>query len=176
MKEIVLGGGCFWCIEAVFRRVKGVEDAINGYAGGERANPTYQQVCSGATGHAEVVKVVYDEDAISLDEILDIFFAIHDPTTLNRQGADVGTQYRSVVYYGNEEERGIIEAAIKRAQKLYSDPIVTEVSPKSIFYPAEEYHQNYYDQNPMQGYCQIVIKPKIQKFLTKFTGKISSNT
>ena len=172
MKEIILGGGCFWCIEAVMRRVKGVKEAISGYAGGERPNPTYQQVCSGATGHAEVVKVVYDENEITLDELLDIFFAIHDPTTLNRQGADVGTQYRSVVYYGNEEEKKAIEAAITRAQKEYNDPVVTEVSPKQEFYPAEAYHQNYYDQNPMQGYCQVVIKPKVQKFLTKFTDKI----
>ena len=172
MKEIILGGGCFWCIEAVMRRVKGVKEAISGYAGGERPNPTYQQVCSGATGHAEVVKVVYDENEITLDELLDIFFAIHDPTTLNRQGADVGTQYRSVVYYENEEEKKAIEAAIARAQKEYNDPVVTEVSPKPEFYPAEAYHQNYYDQNPMQGYCQVVIKPKVQKFLTKFTDKI----
>ncbi len=172
MKEIVLGGGCFWCIEAVMRRVKGVKEAISGYAGGERPNPTYEQVCSGATGHAEVVKVVYDENEITLDELLDIFFAIHDPTTLNRQGADVGTQYRSVIYYENEEEKKAIEAAIERVQKEYKDPIVTEVSPKPEFYEAEGYHQNYYDENPMQGYCQVVIKPKVQKFLTKFTDKI----
>ena len=172
MKEIILGGGCFWCIEAVMRRVKGVKEVISGYAGGERPNPTYQQVCSGATGHAEVVKVIYDENEITLDELLDIFFAIHDPTTLNRQGADVDTQYRSVVYYENEEEKKAIEAAIKRAQAEYKDPIVTEVSPKPTFYEAEAYHQNYYDENPMQGYCQVVIKPKVQKFLTKFTDKI----
>ena len=172
MKEIILGGGCFWCIEAVMRRVKGVKEAISGYAGGERPNPTYEQVCSGATGHAEVVKVVYDENEITLDELLDIFFAIHDPTTLNRQGADVGTQYRSVIYYENEEEKKAIEAAIERVQKEYKDPIVTEVSPKPEFYEAEGYHQNYYDENPMQGYCQVVIKPKVQKFLTKFTDKI----
>jgi len=172
MKEIILGGGCFWCIEAVMRRVKGVKEAISGYAGGERPNPTYEQVCSGATGHAEVVKVVYDENEIMLDELLEIFFAIHDPTTLNRQGADVGTQYRSVIYYENEEEKKAIEAAIGRAQKEYNDPIVTEVSPKPEFYEAEGYHQNYYDQNPMQGYCRVVIKPKVQKFLTKFTDKI----
>ena len=172
MKEIILGGGCFWCIEAVMRRVKGVKEAISGYAGGERPNPTYEQVCSGATGHAEVVKIVYDENEITLDELLDIFFAIHDPTTLNRQGADVGTQYRSVIYYENEEEKKAIEAAIERVQKEYKDPIVTEVSPKPEFYEAEGYHQNYYDENPMQGYCQVVIKPKVQKFLTKFTDKI----
>ncbi len=174
MKEILLGGGCFWCIEAVMRRVKGVKEAVSGYAGGTRPNPTYQQVCSGATGHAEVVKVVYDENEITLDELLDIFFAIHDPTTLNRQGADVGTQYRSVVYYANEEEKKAVEAAIQRAQKEYDDQIVTEVAPKPEFYEAEAYHQNYYDQNPMQGYCQVVIKPKVQKFLTKFSDKIKN--
>ncbi len=119
-----------------------------------------------------MVKVVYDENEITLDELLDIFFAIHDPTTLNRQGADVGTQYRSVIYYENEEEKKAIEAAIERVQKEYKDPIVTEVSPKPEFYEAEGYHQNYYDENPMQGYCQVVIKPKVQKFLTKFTDKI----
>jgi len=172
MKEIILGGGCFWCIEGVFRRVKGVAEAQSGYAGGQRENPTYKQVCSGATGHAEVVKIIYDENEITLEEILDIFFAIHDPTTLNRQGADIGTQYRSVIYYGNDEEKEIIQKVITKAQKEYRDPIVTEVSPKPIFYPAEEYHQNYYDLNPNQGYCQVVIKPKIQKFLTKFTDKI----
>ncbi len=173
MKETILGGGCFWCVEGVFRRVKGVKEAVSGYAGGERPNPTYQQVCSGATGHAEVVKIVYDENEITLDEVLDIFFAIHDPTTLNRQGADVGTQYRSVVYYADDEEKAVIEAAINRAQKEYEDPIVTEVSPKPIFYAAEAYHQNYYDLNPNQGYCQVVIKPKIQKFLTKFSDKVA---
>ena len=174
MKEIILGGGCFWCIEAVFKRVKGVREAISGYAGGERENPTYQQVCSGATGHAEVVKVVYDEDEVGLEELLEIFFAIHDPTTLNRQGADVGTQYRSVVYYGDEEEKQIINSAIDKAQKEYNDPIVTEVGPKPTFYEAESYHQNYYDTNPHQGYCQVVVRPKVQKFLTKFTDMIKS--
>ncbi len=174
MKEIVLGGGCFWCIEAVFRRVKGVKEAISGYAGGERENPTYEQVCSGATGHAEVVKVVYDENEVTLEELLEIFFAVHNPTTLNRQGADVGTQYRSVVYYGDEGEKRIIESAIAKVQKEYSDPIVTEVAPKPTFYKAEAYHQNYYDTNPHQGYCQVVIRPKVQKFLTKFTDMIKS--
>ena len=174
MKEIIVGGGCFWCIEAVFRRVKGVKAAISGYAGGKRKNPTYKQVCSGATGHAEVVKVVYDEKEITLEELLDIFFTVHDPTTLNRQGADVGTQYRSVVYYENEAEKEAIEAAIRRAQENYTDRIVTEVSPKPTFYEAESYHQNYYDLNPHQGYCRMVIQPKVQKFLTKFTDKIKN--
>jgi peptide-methionine (S)-S-oxide reductase len=129
-------------------------------------------VCSGATGHAEVVKVVYDEAKITLKELLEIFFAIHDPTTLNRQGADKGTQYRSVVYYENEDEKKIIEEAINQAQKNYTQKIVTEVSPKQPFYKAEDYHQNYYDTNPSQGYCQVVIKPKVQKFLTQFGEKL----
>ena len=174
MKEIVLGGGCFWCVEAVFRRVKGVKEVTSGYAGGMRENPTYQQVCSGASGHAEVVKILYDENEVSLDTLLEVFFTIHDPTTLNRQGADVGTQYRSVVYYGDEEEKEIIQKAIAKAQKNFSDPIVTEVSPKPPFYEAESYHQNYYDTNPNQGYCQVVIRPKVQKFLTKFTEMIKN--
>jgi len=172
MKEIILGGGCFWCIEAVFKRVDGVIEAISGYSGGKRENPSYKQVCGGATGHAEVVKVVYDEAKITLKELLEIFFAIHDPTTLNRQGADKGTQYRSVVYYKNEDEKKIIKEAIKQAQKNYTQKIVTEVSPKQPFYKAEEYHQNYYHTNPSQGYCQVVIKPKVQKFLTKFGEKL----
>ena len=172
MKEIILGGGCFWCIEAVFRRVRGVKETISGYAGGKRENPTYEQVCTGASGHAEVVKIIYDANAISLDTLLDIFFAVHNPTTLNRQGADSGTQYRSVVYYTNEEEKRSIEAAIQRAQKDYSDPVVTEVTLQPVFYKAEEYHQNYYDLNLTQGYCQMVIRPKIQKFLTYFAESV----
>ena len=171
-KEIIVGGGCFWCIEAVFRRVKGVKEAISGYSGGNRENPTYKQVCSGATGHAEVVKVVYDDEVITLDEILEIFFAVHDPTTLNRQGADVGTQYRSIIFYENDDEKKVIEKAIQKAQKNFKDKIVTEVVPKKTFYKAEDYHQNYYDQNPYQGYCQFVIQPKIQKFLSKFPQKV----
>ncbi len=171
-REIILGGGCFWCIEAVFRRVNGVKEAVSGYSGGNRENPTYEQVCSGATGHAEVVRVVYDDEVITLDEILDIFFAVHDPTTPNRQGADVGTQYRSIVFYENEDEKKAIENAIQKAQQNYQNKIVTEVAPKQTFYKAEEYHQNYYDLNPYQGYCQMVIQPKVQKFLTKFPQKV----
>lgn len=174
MKEIILGGGCFWCIEAVFSRVEGVYETVSGYAGGRLKDPTYQQVCSGATGHAEVVKVVYDESVVSLETLLEIFFAIHDPTTLNRQGGDVGTQYRSVIYYGDEAEKRIINEAIAKAQKDLSSPIVTEVAAKATFYPAEEYHQNYYDTNPTQGYCQVVIRPKVQKFLVNFNDLIKA--
>jgi len=172
-KRIVLGGGCFWCIEAVYRNVKGVLSAVSGYAGGARPNPSYENVCSGATGHAEVVDIHYDADVISLDDILDIFFEVHNPTTLNAQGADKGTQYRSVIYYGDEDEKRIIEASIVKHQKDFADKIVTEVSPLPEVYPAESYHQNYYNLNASQGYCQVVIAPKLQKFMTKFPEKLA---
>ena len=172
-ERIVLGGGCFWCIEAVFRNVKGVLLAESAYTGGARANPTYENVCSGATGHAEVVDITYDADEITLEEILDIFFEIHDPTTLNQQGADKGTQYRSVIYYSDEDEKERIEASIAKHQAEFSDKIVTEVSSLGVVYPAEEYHQNYYNLNSEQSYCQVVIAPKIQKFMMKFPEKLA---
>lgn len=171
-ERLVLGGGCFWCVEAVFLRVKGVLSAQSGYAGGARENPSYENVCSGATGHAEVVDISYDADIISAEELLEIFFVIHDPTTLNQQGADKGTQYRSVVYYADESEREVIARSIQKAQEGYRDPIVTEVSELPKVYPAEQYHQNYYQNNPMQGYCQVVVKPKVEKFLVSFPEKI----
>ena len=171
-ERLVLGGGCFWCIEAVYRNVKGVLSAVSAYTGGKRPNPTYENVCSGATGHAEVVDITYDAEVISLSEILDIFFAIHDPTTLNQQGADKGTQYRSVIYYENEEQKRMIEQSIAKHQKGFSDKIVTEVSPLGEVYPAEPYHQNYYNLNASQGYCQVVIAPKLQKFMMKFPEKL----
>ena len=171
-ERIVLGGGCFWCIEAVYRNVKGVLSAVSAYTGGKRPNPTYENVCSGATGHAEVVDISYDADVISLSDILEIFFVIHDPTTLNQQGADKGTQYRSVIYYENEEQKRVIEQSIAKHQKEFSDKIVTEVSPLGEVYPAEPYHQNYYNLNSLQGYCQVVIAPKLQKFMMKFPEKL----
>jgi peptide-methionine (S)-S-oxide reductase len=171
-KRIVLGGGCFWCIEAVYNNVKGVISAVSGYTGGARPNPTYENVCSGATGHAEIVDITYESEIISLEDILDIFFAVHNPTTLNQQGADKGTQYRSVIYYANEEEKAIIEKSIQKHQKEWDEKIVTEVSELGEVYPAEAYHQNYYNLNPMQGYCQVVIAPKLQKFMTKFPEKL----
>ena len=170
--RLVLGGGCFWCVEAVFSDVKGVSSAISAYAGGLRPNPTYENICTGATGHAEVVDITYDNEIITLDELLDIFFVIHDPTTLNQQGADKGTQYRSVIYYANEEEKETILNSIKKHQASFSDKIVTEVSPLPEVYHAEGYHQNYYKQNENQGYCQVVIRPKIQKFMTTFPDKL----
>ena len=173
-ERLVLGGGCFWCVEAVFSDVKGVLSAVSAYTGGARPNPSYQNVCTGATGHAEVVDISYDSEVISLSELLDIFFVIHDPTTLNAQGADKGTQYRSVVYYSSEEEKKVILDLIKKQQDNFKDKIVTEVSEIEDVYPAEAYHQNYYKQNSSQGYCQVVIAPKIQKFMTKFSDKLSN--
>lgn len=167
-KRVVLGGGCFWCTEAVFVNVKSVLSVVSGYTGGKRANPTYENVCTGATGHAEIIDIAYDADVVSLSELLDIFFAVHNPTTLNAQGADKGTQYRSVVYYDSDEEKELILKAIDKAQKNYSEKIVTEVSLLGEVYPAEAYHQNYYNLNSSQGYCQVVIAPKLQKFMTKF--------
>jgi len=171
-KRVVLGGGCFWCIEAVYHNVRGVLSAVSSYAGGKRANPSYESVCTGVSGHAEVVDIKFDEDVISLSEILDIFFVVHNPTTLNQQGADKGTQYRSVIYYANEDEKEIIQKSIEKHQAELSDPIVTEVSQLPEVYPAEAYHQNYYAQNSTQGYCQVVIAPKLQKFMTTFSDKI----
>lgn len=168
-ENIVLGGGCFWCVEAVFSQVKGVESAISGYTGGHRPNPSYQSVCTGVSGHAEVVDITYDKDVITLEELLDIFFAVHNPTTLNQQGADRGTQYRSVIYYKDNDEKEVILNAIAKAQANFSEKIVTEVSPLGEVYEAEEYHQNYYQLNPGQGYCQAVVAPKLQKFMTNFT-------
>jgi len=171
-ERALLGGGCFWCIEAVYNRVLGVHTAISGYAGGARQNPSYEQVCTGATGHAEVVELTFDPEVISYEEILDIFWAIHNPTTLNAQGADRGTQYRSVIYYYNEEQKKQAESSIAKAQFFWNDPIVTELSAAPIFYPAESYHQNYYNEHPTQGYCYAVIAPKIEKFMSKFGDKI----
>lgn len=172
-ERLVLGGGCFWCIEAVFENVKGVLSSVSGYTGGERKNPTYENVCSGATGHAEVVDIEFDADIISRDELLDIFFAVHNPTTLNQQGADIGTQYRSVVYYENDEQKEVILKAVEKAQKNYEQKIVTEVSPLQEVYPAEEYHQHYFKKNPSQGYCQAVIAPKVNKLIANFRDKLS---
>lgn len=172
-EKVLLGGGCFWCIEAVYRRVKGVKSAISGYAGGAMSDPDYRSVCSGTTGHAEVVEVTFDPEVIALESILEIFWVIHDPTTLNRQGADKGSQYRSVIYYDSEAQQKVAEASIAQAQKRFDDPIVTELSPVPTFYPAEGYHQNYYDLNSGQGYCQVVIAPKIEKFMRTFTENVN---
>ncbi|GAB4528292.1 MAG: peptide-methionine (S)-S-oxide reductase MsrA [Anaerolineae bacterium] len=166
METATLGGGCFWCLEAVYQEVKGVQSVVSGYAGGHVENPSYRHVTTGETGHAEVVQVTYDSDIVSYDDILNVFFTIHDPTTLNRQGADVGTQYRSVIYTHDEAQREAAAAKISELtdQQLYPNPIVTEVTPLGEFYRAEDYHQNYYRTNPAAGYCQVVIAPKLAKF------------
>ena len=165
-----LGGGCFWCLEAVYEELEGVVDVVSGYAGGDVVNPTYRQVCTGNTGHAEVVQVTFDQDVISYLEILQVFFAIHDPTTLNRQGADVGTQYRSVIFYHNESQRETAEALIESLEFKgeWRDPVVTQVEALDAFYPAEDYHQEYYRNHKRQPYCMAVISPKLKKFRKKF--------
>lgn len=170
-ETITLGGGCFWCLEAVFDEMRGVTDVLSGYSGGHVANPTYRQVCAETTGHAEVVQVRFNPAEISLKELLSVFFTIHDPTTLNRQGADIGTQYRSAIFYHTEMQR---ETAVQliaelEAAKIWDNPIVTEVTPFENFFVAEDYHQDYYVNNPGQGYCRVVVAPKVAKFRQKFS-------
>jgi peptide-methionine (S)-S-oxide reductase len=169
-----LAGGCFWCLEAVFEGLRGVERVVSGYAGGDVANPSYQHVCTGTTGHAEVVQVTFDPSLITFREVLEVFFSIHDPTTLNRQGMDVGTQYRSAIFYHSPEQRRIAEQTIAdlNAAGLWDKPIVTEVVPLTTFYPAEAYHQGYFRNNPNQGYCQAVVAPKVVKFRKHFAAKL----
>jgi len=171
-----LGGGCFWCLEAVYERVHGVASVRSGYAGGTAPNPTYEQVCSGATGHAEVVQVAFDPAVISYRDILEIFFAVHDPTTPNRQGHDVGTQYRSVVFHHSEEQLASARSVMAelRAQGIWDAPIVTEVVPLDTFWPAEDYHREYFRRNPSQPYCQTVVAPKVAKFRQKFAYRLRS--
>ena len=163
MEKIVLGGGCFWCIEAIFKSITGVISVISGYAGGQDLNPNYESVCSGRTGHAEVVMVSFDPDISSLESILEVFWKAHDPTTLNRQGNDVGTQYRSAIYYYNNSQKKVIEKSIDSVKGNFSNPIVTEVSSLTEFYPAENYHQSYYENNPQAPYCSRIILPKLKK-------------
>jgi peptide-methionine (S)-S-oxide reductase len=165
-EEIVLGGGCFWCTEAVINTLRGVVKVTPGYAGGFTDNPTYRQVCDGATGHAEVVRVEYEPETISLEDLLEVFFLSHDPTSVNRQGADVGTQYRSVVLYTSEEQHAAIESFIEGIKGDYDKPVVTEVKSLEGFYPAEEHHQRYYERNPNQPYCRAIISPKLAKLST----------
>ncbi|MHB8781431.1 MAG: peptide-methionine (S)-S-oxide reductase MsrA [Candidatus Geothermincolia bacterium] len=162
-RSIVLGGGCFWCIEAVFNRARGVVEATSGYAGGFTPDPNYGQVSTTKTGHAEVVRVEYDPDKVQLHDLLELFFAVHDPTSLNRQGADVGSQYRSIILYDSPEQRQEVERVMDHVREDYSVPLVTELKPLDRFYPAEDYHQRYYEKHPEQGYCQVVIAPKLRK-------------
>ena len=172
IETATLGGGCFWCLEAGFQDLKGVASVTSGYAGGSVPDPGYRQVCAGATGHAEVVQVSFDASVIDFATLLRVFFTLHDPTTLNRQGADVGTQYRSVIYYHDEGQRQLAQAVIAEQQTegLWDGPIVTEVAPLPVFYPAEPYHQDYYRQNPHQGYCQVVISPKLAKLRVRYAA------
>jgi peptide-methionine (S)-S-oxide reductase len=174
LEKATLGGGCFWCLEAVYERVQGVASVRSGYAGGAVPHPSYQQVCGGATGHAEVVQVAFDPGVISYRDVLDIFFAIHDPTTPDRQGHDVGTQYRSVIFHHSEAQRAEALAAIDDlgAQGIWDAPVVTQVEPLKVFWPAEDYHQEYFRRNPHQPYCQAVVAPKVAKFRQKFAHRL----
>jgi peptide-methionine (S)-S-oxide reductase len=167
-----LGGGCFWCVEAIYQDLQGVHKVVSGYSGGSVSNPSYKEICTGTTGHAEVIQVVFDPAVTSYKEILEIFFTVHDPTTLNRQGNDVGTQYRSVIFYHSDEQKAIAEEVKKSAAEIWDDPIVTEISALTKFYPAEDYHQNYYKNNPYQPYCAYVISPKVKKFRDKYRDKL----
>ncbi|HEX7555442.1 MAG TPA: peptide-methionine (S)-S-oxide reductase MsrA [Leptolinea sp.] len=169
-----LAGGCFWCLEAVFDNLQGVTDVVSGYAGGTTVNPSYQQVCTGNTHHAEVVQIQFDPAVITYKELLEVLFSIHDPTTLNRQGADVGTQYRSAIFYHSPEQQLEAQEVIGELTKehLWDAPVVTEVVPLTVFYPAEDYHQEYFAHNPDQGYCQMVVAPKVAKFRKKFTSRL----
>ena len=168
LEVATLGGGCFWCVEAVYQDLLGVTKVESGYSGGASANPSYREVCSGLSGHAEVIQITFDPNVLSFQDILRVFFTVHDPTTLNRQGNDSGTQYRSVIYYHSPDQKNVSEAVIKEAQEAWDNPIVTEVSAFDKFYKAEEYHQNYYKNNPNQGYCSFIIAPKVKKFREKF--------
>lgn len=169
MDSIILGGGCFWCLEAVFQRVKGVQSVESGYSGGHIKNPAYREVCAGTTGHAEVIKIDFDPNIVSLEDLLKIFYTVHDPTTLNRQGADVGTQYRSVIYYQNEDQKKTADLISQKfASTIWDNPIVTEIEELSNYYPAENNHQNYYNDHKLQPYCMVVINPKVSKLKSKF--------
>lgn len=172
-----LGAGCFWCIEAVFQNLKGIQSVVSGYTGGQVENPTYEQICTGTTGHAEVAQIIFDPAVISFEDLLYVFWRTHDPTTLNRQGADVGTQYRSAIFYDSEEQKEIAEKSKAKtgASDLWPDPIVTEISRLDKFYNAEEYHQDYYKLNPNQPYCRLVIDPKIRKLKKEFSDRLSNN-
>ncbi|RCK71641.1 MAG: Peptide methionine sulfoxide reductase MsrA [Ignavibacteriae bacterium] len=170
-EKATFAGGCFWCTEAVFEEVEGVVDVVSGYSGGFTDNPTYEEVCTGRTGHAECVQITYNPDKITYEKLLDIFWMVHDPTTLNRQGADVGTQYRSAIFYHSEEQRLTAEKSKLNISKYFKDKIVTEIAPLKKFFKAEEYHQDYFKKNPDAAYCKIVIKPKLEKLRIKLEGK-----
>jgi len=177
MTEIAtLGGGCFWCLEAVYRETEGIEKVVSGYMGGRTSDPTYKDVCSGTTGHVEVVQLTFDPSVISYRDILEIFFVIHDPTTLDRQGNDVGTQYRSVIFFHSPGQKTVAEDVIREltSEKAFDDPVVTAIEPAQQFFPAEAYHQEYFESHPYQPYCAFVVAPKVQKFRKKFAGRVKS--
>jgi peptide-methionine (S)-S-oxide reductase len=177
METTTLGAGCFWCVEAIYDQLEGVESVVSGYSGGSLKNPTYREVSSGLTGHAEVCQIVFNPEIISFEEILEVFWEVHDPTTLNRQGADIGTQYRSVIFYHSEEQKSIAEESKKRMNSsgAYKNQVVTQIAPFKSFYEAEDYHQNYFVNNPNQPYCSVVIGPKVKKFRKKFKDKLEKD-
>ncbi len=174
IKTATLGAGCFWCIEAVFQRIAGVTEVVSGYTGGKVKDPTYREICGGRTGHAEVAQITFDPSIVSFEEILEVFWVSHDPTTLNRQGADIGTQYRSAIFYHNEEQKKIAERSKKvlDESKVYNDPVITEITELDTFYKAEDYHQNYFNDNAEQPYCQFVVKPKVDKVKRVFADNL----
>lgn len=178
IEEATFGSGCFWCTEAVFQQLKGVLSVVSGYSGGNIANPTYEQVCTGATDHAEVIRIQFDPKQIGFADLLEVFWKTHDPTTLNQQGADKGTQYRSVVFYHNQSQRELAEAYLTQldASGAFANPIVTQILPVQEFYPAEGYHQNYFNDNPFQPYCHAVVRPKVEKFKSVFKDKLKSSS
>lgn len=174
LKKATLGAGCFWCVEAIFQELEGVESVVSGYSGGDVKNPSYEEICTGKTGHAEVCQIDYDPSVITYDELLEVYWQTHDPTTMNRQGNDVGSQYRSVIFYHDENQKELAEEYKKKLDEsgAFNDPIVTEISPHDEFYVAEDYHQEYYDQNPFKSYCSYVITPKLEKFKKVFKDKL----
>lgn len=176
-EKATFGAGCFWCVDAIFRKLKGVEKVEAGYSGGDIKNPAYREVCSGRTGHAEVARIEFNPEVISFEELVEVFFLTHDPTTLNQQGADVGTQYRSAIFYHSDDQKEIAEKVKSRLDKegVYDNPIVTEISAIKNYYPAEDYHQNYFENNPNQPYCAAVVGPKVQKFKQKFSDKLKTD-
>ena len=176
VEKATFGAGCFWCIEAVYQQINGVKEVVSGYMGGKVKDPTYREVCGGRTGHAEVAQITYDPNVVSFDELLEVFWSSHDPTTLNRQGADVGTQYRSAIFYHDENQRKAAEASREKLDRsgIFDTPIVTEITPLSQFYPAEDYHQNYFNLNGNQPYCQFVVKPKVEKVKRVFANKLKA--
>jgi len=174
MEQAIFGGGCFWCTEAVFQHLKGVNKVVSGYMGGHKPNPSYEDICKGNTGHAEIIRIEFDPEQISFEDLLLVFFKTHNPTTLNQQGNDIGDQYRSVIFYENQEQKLAAENMIDSLEKemVFDQPIVTEVKPVSLFYSAEDYHQNYYNNNPNKSYCAFVIQPKLNKFIKEFRDKL----